>query len=127
MRFAEQAFDSQNTVQGYTTDRITINERDYCASLVVTPDRIIPDWGPVSIDQLGEAQVEALLADQPQVIIIGTGARQQLPEPPTYAALMSHGVGIEIMNTGAACRTYNILVGEGRRVAAGLMLDAPAD
>jgi uncharacterized protein len=127
MRFAEQAFDTKNTVQGYAVDRITISERDYCASLVVTPNRIIPDWGPVRIDQLGEAEMAALLADQPQVIIIGTGSRQRLPEPRAHSWLMSHGVGVEIMDTGAACRTYNILVGEGRRVAAGLMLDAPGD
>ncbi len=125
MRFAEQAFDSPTTVQGYASDRITINQHDYRASLVVTSERIIPDWGPTHIDQLDQAAIATLLADRPQVIIIGTGVRQQLPAPRAYAELMSHGVGIEIMDTGAACRTFNILVGEGRRVAAGLMLDAP--
>jgi uncharacterized protein len=123
MRFAEQAFDTRNMVQGYGTDHITINEQDYHASLVVTPDRIIPNWGPTGIDQLGDEQIATLMADRPQVVIIGTGERQHLPEPRAYAELMSHGIGVEIMDTGAACRTYNILVGEGRRVAAGLMLD----
>jgi uncharacterized protein len=127
MRFAEQAFDTKHTVQGYAVDRITIDDRDYRASLVVTPKRIIPDWGPVSIDDVGEAQLADLLVDQPQVVIIGTGTRQQLAAPQVFAQLLSQGIGVEIMDTGAACRTYNILIGEGRRVAAGLMLDAPAD
>ncbi|MCP4126357.1 MAG: hypothetical protein GY753_04760, partial [Gammaproteobacteria bacterium] len=59
---------------------------------------------------------------EPQLVILGTGEEQQFPQPALYALLLNQGVGVEVMTTPAACRTYNILVSEGRRVAAALLL-----
>jgi uncharacterized protein len=95
---------------------------------MVSAEGGVADWGPAPPDRLRPAELrsehlEPALAMGPQVVIIGTGQRQQFPDPAVYFALLEQGIGVEIMDTGAACRTYNILAGEGRRVVAALMLD----
>jgi uncharacterized protein len=122
MKFAQIEQSGANLVDAYDQTRIRINGRDYASGLAVTAEAVITDWGPDRIADLDAGHVEALLALQPQVVIIGTGTRQQFPDPALYFGLLERGIGVEIMDTGAACRTYNILVGEGRRVVAGLLL-----
>jgi len=122
MKIAQIEQSGANLIDAYDQTRIRINGRDYASGLALTAEAVVCDWGPDRIADLDSGHVEALLALQPQVVIIGTGARQQFPDPALYFGLFEHGVGIEIMDTGAACRTYNILVGEGRRVVAGLLL-----
>lgn len=122
MKFAQIEQSGANLIDAYDQTRIRINGRDYASGLAVTAEAVITDWGPDRIADLDAGHVEALLALQPQVVIIGTGTRQQFPDPALYFGLLERGIGVEIMDTGAACRTYNILVGEGRRVVAGLLL-----
>ncbi|MGB5833170.1 MAG: Mth938-like domain-containing protein [Thiohalocapsa sp.] len=123
MKFAQFDQDGINLIEAYDQEHIRINGRDYRAGLVVTAETVVPDWGPRQIADLDSGHVEALLASQPQVVVIGTGACQQFPDPALYFSLLERGIGVEIMDTGAACRTYNILVSEGRRVVAALILD----
>ena len=85
----------------------------------------LEDFEPADIRDLERADLEALLDARPQVILIGTGATPILPPPSLLAAGAEDGIGIEWMRTGAACRTYNLLASEGRRVAAGLLLERP--
>jgi uncharacterized protein len=122
MKFAQIEQSGANLIDAYDQTRIRINGRDYASGLAVTAEAVVTDWGPDRIADLDAGHVEALLALQPQVVIIGTGTRQQFPDPALYFGLLERGIGVEIMDTGAACRTYNILVGEGRRVVAGLLL-----
>jgi len=124
MKFAQIEQGGANLIEAYDQTRIRINGRDYACGLAVTAEAVVSDWGPGCIADLEANHVETLLASQPQVVIIGTGARQQFPESSLYFGLLERGIGVEIMDTGAACRTYNILVSEGRRVVAGLLLDS---
>ncbi len=123
MRFAPSAADSGYLIQAYDIDRVRIAGHDYLVSLAVSARQIVPDWGPTGVADLRPEHLDALLTLEPQVILLGTGRRQRFPDARIYSAVLARGIGVEIMDTGAACRTYNILVGEGRPVAAGLILD----
>jgi uncharacterized protein len=122
MKFAEADTDGGHRILGYGPGRIVVDGRSYVDSLIVSPDRIIAAWGPSTAADLRAVHFETLTALNPQVIVIGTGERQVFPDPHLYFALLERGLGVEIMDTGAACRTYNILMSEGRRVAAGLIM-----
>ena len=122
MKFSQADSGDGLTIDSYEPGCIVINERSFREGLILSPEQIISGWGPANPEDLTVEQVRALVALEPQVIIIGTGERQVFPHPEVYAAAMGLGVGVEIMNTGAACRTYNIIMAEGRRVAAGLMI-----
>ncbi|NEX21391.1 Xcc1710-like domain-containing protein [Thiorhodococcus mannitoliphagus] len=122
MRFAEADDSSGHLVEGYGPEGILVGGRRFRSSLILAPDRIVEDWGPSSAAVLAREHLETLLALDPQLIVLGTGDTQVFPPPEVYFWVMERGVGIEVMDTGAACRTYNILMSEGRRVAAGLIL-----
>jgi len=122
MKFAQTDSSDGILVRGYEAGAILIGERRFHNSLLLTPRKIIPDWPVTSAADLEPAHFEAVLALEPELIILGTGASQVFPGPEIYAAVMGAGIGIEIMDTGAGCRTYNILMSEGRRVAAALIV-----
>jgi uncharacterized protein len=121
MKFSEDAGKGHHRIDAYGQGGIVIDGRNFRTGLIVSPTRIVEDWGPQTPDVLAAEHIAALIALDPQVIVIGTGARQVFPHPRVFAKALAHGLGVEVMDTGAACRTYNILVGEGRRVAAGLI------
>ncbi len=121
MKFSEAERGDGYVIEGYEPGQILIDGRVFVAGLILTPRRIIPNWGPARAADLAEAHIDALLELEPQVILIGTGARQVFPSIALQARALGRGIGIEFMDTGAACRTYNILMGEGRRVVAGLL------
>jgi uncharacterized protein len=122
MKFAEANTDGGHLIVGYEPGRIHIDGRSYRDGLIVSPERIVTGWGPESAADLTAEHFEALIELDPQVIIVGTGKRQIFPNPRIYYSILAQGVGVEIMDTGAACRTYNILMSEGRRVSAGLIV-----
>lgn len=122
MRFAESDSSGGHRIEGYGPDGILVSGRRFCRSLILAPDRILDDWAPKSATALAREHLETVLALDPQVIVLGTGAAQVFPPPEVYFWVLERDVGIEVMDTGAACRTYNILMSEGRRVAAGLIL-----
>jgi len=121
MRFAETDNSGGNLVEAYGPAGIRIGGRTYGGALILTPGRIITDWGPCDVGALTPDHLQALLDLDPEVIVLGTGAVQVFPDPSLYRVLAARRVGIEVMDTGAACRTYNILMAEGRRVVAGLL------
>jgi uncharacterized protein len=122
MKFSEDPGAGSYLIDAYDAGCIVIGGRQYRGGLIVSSQRIIEGWGPAEPAGLTAQHLAALLDLDPQVIVLGTGALQVFPPPALFAAAHGRGVGVEVMNTGAACRTYNILVGEGRRVAAGLMI-----
>ena len=91
-------------------------------SLILTGQQIITDWEPGQPDELTAAHLDVVLSLEPELVLLGTGARQQFPSTDIMQPLHQARIGIEVMDTAAACRTFNILVAEGRHVAAALMM-----
>jgi uncharacterized protein len=100
-----------------------VNERRLTASFVLAPDTLVEDWAVRDTATLSPADLEPLFALQPEVVLLGSGARQVFPPPATLAACLSRGIGLETMTNAAAARTFNVLAGEGRRVVAGFVLE----
>ena len=105
---------------------VIVGGNRFTASLVITPDEIFPDWPPTEANRLTIKDLEVILELKPELAIIGTGDRQYFPDPRLFTRFMRAGVGIDFMNTRAACRTFNVLVAEGRFIAAGIILDDDA-
>ena len=113
-----------NLITGYGADYVTVNgARHSAGSLLVAPDSIIEDWVVTSFNALNENHFAAMLVLKPELVLLGTGSKLQFPHPRLSACLTNAGIGMEVMDTGAACRTYNILVAEGRRAVAGLLFN----
>ena len=122
MRFSLDIDASQHFVRGYGPGWIRINEREIRRSMIVTPEHLITDWPPQAFADLEEAHFEVIAQLEPEIVVLGTGDRQRFPHPQLTRSLLARGVGVEVMDTSAACRTYNIILLEGRRVAAALLL-----
>ena len=114
--------DGKQLITGYSQDWISINNLVYPQSLVVLPEALLLDWAVNDFDSLNQANFECLLAHQPEVILLGTGATHRFVRPNLIQALTAANIPVECMTTDAACRTYNILMAEGRKVAAALIL-----
>ncbi len=110
-------------IQGYADGEIRINDVRHAESLLVTPDTLVTEWGPDSLQALNEAHLTAVHELEPEVVLLGTGARQTFPDRGLMLGLLQAGIGLEIMDTASACRTYNVLMSEGRRVVAALIID----
>ncbi|MBK5965206.1 hypothetical protein CCR95_14185 [Thiocystis minor] len=123
MRFSEADNTSGYLIDAYGVDGIVIGGRRYRRGLIVTPERIVDLWGPNQPSELMAEHLDELLAFSPQIIVLGTGRTQIFPDPSLYFRMMEQRIGFEIMDTGAACRTYNILMSEGRRVVAAFMAE----
>jgi len=120
MRFSQDSSDG-NLIQAYRQGEIIINERKINCSVIITADEII-EWGLQRFDAITAEHIDQLADYQPEIVIMGTGERQQFPAPHITAGLLSQGIGVEIMNTDAACRTFNVLLSEDRRVVAAIIL-----
>ncbi len=121
MKFSVADQSNGNTIHAYTDESVVVNGVTFSSSLVIMADRIIPDWRPDAFQSLNEADFAAFVEIRPDLVILGTGQRQQFPDPRLYRPLIEAGIGIEIMTTPAACRTYNILTSEGRKVIGALL------
>ena len=99
-----------------------VNGVRYDSSIVVLAETVRDDWQVASFDALNEAHFAYFLAIEPEVLLLGTGARQRFPHPRLYRALTDAGIALECMDTPAACRTYNILVAEDRKVIAAILI-----
>ena len=120
--------EGQNLITGYTDDTIAINYRQYSNNLIVLPDTLITDWvsasnSTLTLDNLAENDFERIITLKPEVVLLGTGKMHRFLHPKTSALLIKQGISLECMSTSAACRTYNILMSEGRKVAAALLLN----
>ena len=110
-----------NAFTGYGEGYVMINRQRYEHSLVVQPDRLVTDWQPAGFDALEAADFARLAELKPEIVLLGTGARLRFPRPELTRALMEARIGLEVMDVQAACRTYNILAAEERKVAAALL------
>ena len=123
MKIHLQNSDGANIIRGYSRDRVIINQETYTRSLIVLPQRIIPDWSPRLFTELAPEHFVLITELEPEVVLLGTGHRLRFPRPSLIASLIEAQIGLEVMDTAAACRTYNILMGEGRNVAAALLIE----
>lgn len=122
MKFSEDYNPGSNVIRAYHRDGISVNGEMFQKSLVVAPNQIIPDWPVTSVDDLSTELLQELVEHTPEVILIGTGQQIQFPHPEIYAPIVRQRIGVEFMDTGAACRTYNILLSEERKVIAGIII-----
>lgn len=122
MKFTLESSSRVNLVRAYSGTELKIGEDLVRSSCIVSADRLICDWPPQSVDALAPEHLEAIFALAPEVVLLGTGERQRFPPGQIRAAFASRGVGLEVMDLGAACRTYNVLVQEERRAVAALLL-----
>lgn len=111
-----------NTFTGYGPGYVQVNTARREKSLIVLPDQLLLDWPPACFEELAATHLQCLLALRPEIVLLGTGEQQRFPRPEVIRPLVDAGIGVEVMTVPAACRTYNILVAEERRVAAALLL-----
>ncbi len=122
MKFTLEKPGDINLVRSHSETEIRIGDRAIRTNCLFNATELIAEWSARSIAALSTDDFALAFAWQPEIILLGTGVRQQFPAREIYASILSRGIGFEVMNTGAACRTFNILAGEGRRVAAGLII-----
>ena len=103
-------------------DHVIVNGERFDHSIVVLAEEVRNDWAVTGFEGLNETHFTYFLTLKPDVLLLGTGARQHFPHPRLYRTLTEAGIGLECMDTPAACRTYNILVAEGRRVIAAILI-----
>jgi len=112
-----------NTITGYGDGYVEINRTPYSHAVLLSSDGEIQEWAVRSFDELRAADFSQMAALKPELIIIGTGKRQRFPKPELSKPLIEAKIGFEVMDSQAACRTYNILVGEGRQVLLALIVE----
>lgn len=108
-------------IRSYQPGSIQVNEKSFTTSLILLPDQL-ENWAPQSVTDLSAESLAMIVTLKPDILLIGTGEAHVLLSPTIYGELINQGIGVEVMSTGAACRTFNALSSEGRRVAAALLI-----
>lgn len=121
MRFAPDDPPTAHLIQGYDQTGIVIGGQRHTSSVLVCAELVESPWGAADPAGWDAQQLDRLFTLAPQVLLLGTGLRPRLPRPALLLPFSQRGIGVEIMTTAAACRTYNLLVTEGRRVVAVLL------
>ena len=124
MKLHQSDTQKYQTITGYDQTGVEINAERYNYSLLVLPEMAPRPLDAPTFESLTTEHFDQIGADDPDVVILGTGARQRFIHPRLTAALTLRRIGVECMDSQAACRTYNILMGEGRKVALALIIDA---
>ncbi len=124
MPLTEDIITSRYNISGYQDNAIIINDIHYHNSLVISAETLHSPWAVNSIESLDNNNLQVILDLNPEVVLLGTGSRQQFPPAKVLALFGQQGIGVEAMNNGALCRTFNILVAEGRAVVAGILLSS---
>ncbi|MBI5919163.1 MAG: Mth938-like domain-containing protein [Nitrosomonadales bacterium] len=112
----------QKNITGHGAGYVAVNGERHQRAIVVTPEALCTEWAAGGFDELVESDFEYLLELKPEVVLLGTGERQRFVHPRLHRALTAAGIGIECMTTPAACRTFNVLAAEDRRVVAALLM-----
>jgi uncharacterized protein len=124
LKLQPDRIDGVNAVTGFAPGALRINGQTYSASVVLPWQGAIQAWPCADFAALRTAHFEQLLAFAPDLVIFGSGARIRFAAPALLRPLIERGIGVETMDTAAACRTYNVLASEGRSVVAALLLEA---
>lgn len=126
MKLQPDRITSANVISGYTPQQIAINGQPWTESALVPWSGEVTPWPVGRAEALAAAHLEPIARLMPELVILGTGTRQRFLRPEVLRPLIEAGIGFEMMDTAAACRTYNILVSEGRSVVAALLLEVAA-
>ncbi len=113
---------SGNIIKSFSVGELRINDVTFTDHVIVSADKIIEKWSPACITDLSIADFTVAISSMPELIIFGSGAIQTFPPTTVITDIMREGIGFEVMDTGAACRTFNILAAEGRNVIAALLV-----
>ena len=114
--------DFRYALRGAAGDHALVNDQRLDASFLLAPNELVTDWRPDAIESLAVADLEPLLALEPAVVLLGSGASLRFPAPAVMAACLTRGIGIEVMDNAAVARTFNVLATEGRRVVAAFLI-----
>ena len=125
MKLSQESSPTTNTITAHGDGYVDVNLRRHTTSVVIEPEGPVREWPVTHFDQLTAENFAELGANAPEVVVFGTGAKLRFPHPRLTAPLMARGIGVEAMDSGAACRTYNILMQEDRRVVAVILIEAP--
>ncbi|OGT58369.1 MAG: hypothetical protein A3F14_02190 [Gammaproteobacteria bacterium RIFCSPHIGHO2_12_FULL_43_28] len=109
-------------IRAFKPGHLQVNETVYSRSLIVTPESLIEHWTPTTVAELQPDAFKIITELKPDILLIGTGENMVLLPIELYGELINLGIGVEVMDTSAACRTYNALSSENRRVAAALLI-----
>lgn len=134
MKFSQETGLDGYTINAYNEESVTIigppaGERSLPSELILnqsfilTPLKLIRDWPPSQLDDISQPHFGPLLELNPEMVILGVGSKLRFPDQSILKELFSQGIGVEVMDSSAACRTYNILAAEGREVAAAIIID----
>lgn len=118
----ETAGRDTQVIRAYGPGRINVNDVLLTRSFILAPTHVLEDWPPQRFEDLQPAHFDAALALEPEILIVGTGATQRFLPPELMARFGAGGMGVEVMDTAAACRTYNVLLSEDRKVVAALLM-----
>ena len=124
MPFIREPTETTYSLRFVRSDAIGVNDRSLAHSFYLSPDALVEDWRPRTLSDLQAGDLSGPLALEPEVILLGTGDRQQFPSTVILAACLTRGVGIEVMDNAAAARTFSVLANEGRRVVAAFLLSS---
>jgi uncharacterized protein len=123
MKLHSSSTEKYQTVTGYDHTGVEINAQRFDYSVLVMPEVAPRPWPVTRFEDLTSAHFEQIAADKPDVVILGTGERQRFVHPRLVASLSNQRIGVESMDSHAACRTYNILMGEGRKAVLALIIE----
>ena len=112
-----------NVFTAYGDDYVAVNHEKHLKNLIVLPENIIPEWSTATVETLAAEDMQKLLELGTEIILLGTGSRLRFPSGALLRPFANAGIGLDVMDLQAACRTYNILAAEGRKVAAALLFD----
>jgi uncharacterized protein len=112
-------------VCSFVDNTVTIGEIRYTTSLIVTPRKVVCEWAPRYPEGLTVDDFEIILSLKPELILVGTGNALSFPDSVILKGVIRAGIGIDFMDSRAACRTYNLLAAEGRHVVAGIIIEQP--
>jgi uncharacterized protein len=115
--------DGLNMFTAYGEGYVAVNNEKHEKNLILLPESIIPEWSTATVETLTDNDMQKLLALGTEIVLLGTGKRLRFPQGALMRPFAPAGIGLEIMDLQAACRTYNILAEEGRKVAAALLFD----
>lgn len=122
MKLHQAVVGDRNQFTGYGAGYVAVNQQRFERSVVVTPDAVHEPWPVASVEALDADGVRFLLELKPEIVLLGTGASQRFPQPALLREFAQAQIGVEIMDTPAACRTFNILMAEGRDVIAAVIV-----
>jgi uncharacterized protein len=123
MPLAEDIISNRHRITAYDVDTISVNDDIYRQSLVMTADSILCPWPVSTLQHLNPENLVPIFESKPTVVLLGTGKRQMFPDAKIFALFGEQGIGLEVMDNGALCRTFNILVAEDRDVTAAIILN----